>query len=171
MRDCTPATVTAEADVVARAEAALRAAGWTVVPSFELADAPFDLSNRRIACSAYVGAIDDVASAVLAAVRGAAVVARCDEPELAEMLADDLARVTTVDRSFMDAERAPAGPLDPEQRRVLELLARGATIGEVAAELYLSTRTAERRLAAARRALGVRTTAEALREFRCGRCV
>jgi hypothetical protein len=41
-----------------------------------------------------------------------------------------------------------------------------ATLGEAAAELGLSRRTADRRLAAARAMLGVATTAEALVAFR-----
>jgi DNA-binding CsgD family transcriptional regulator len=46
---------------------------------------------------------------------------------------------------------------------LLELLLTGATIGEAARRLHISRRTADRRLAAARRALDAGTTAEALR--------
>jgi DNA-binding CsgD family transcriptional regulator len=53
--------------------------------------------------------------------------------------------------------------LDPEQRRLVDLLARGVPLSRAAASLYLSRRSADRRLAAVRRALGVETTAEAVR--------
>jgi DNA-binding NarL/FixJ family response regulator len=53
------------------------------------------------------------------------------------------------------------GPLDDEQRRLLELLCHGLTVTEAARRLHLSGRTAERRLADARSALGAATNAEA----------
>lgn len=52
--------------------------------------------------------------------------------------------------------------LEGDQHRLLELLASGRTVGEAAAALDLAPRTAERRLAAARAALGARTTAQAV---------
>ena len=53
-------------------------------------------------------------------------------------------------------------PLTSEERRLLELLARGEALGEAAETLHLSRRTADRRLAAARGKLAVHTTAEAV---------
>ena len=52
--------------------------------------------------------------------------------------------------------------LGPEHRRVLELLAEGMTVGKAARRLCISRRTADRRLAEARIALGARTTTEAV---------
>lgn len=52
--------------------------------------------------------------------------------------------------------------LEPEQFRLLDLLAAGSTVDEAAAELYLSRRTVQRRLAEIRSALGVSTTAAAV---------
>lgn len=49
-----------------------------------------------------------------------------------------------------------------EQRRLLELLAAGETLGEAARHLALSRRTADRRLSQARGELGVASTAEAV---------
>ena len=62
--------------------------------------------------------------------------------------------------SFSDGGRY----LDPDRAVAhgLELLAEGRSLGNAAATLHISRRTADRRLAAARRALGVRTTTEAL---------
>ncbi len=59
-----------------------------------------------------------------------------------------------------DGEAAPV--LLPEQRALLERLANGETIAAAAAAEYLSLRTANRRIAQAREALGVRTTREAV---------
>jgi DNA-binding CsgD family transcriptional regulator len=53
-------------------------------------------------------------------------------------------------------------PLTCDERRLLELLAEGRALGEAAEALHLSRRTADRRLAAARGKLDVRTTAEAV---------
>jgi DNA-binding CsgD family transcriptional regulator len=53
-------------------------------------------------------------------------------------------------------------PLRFDQRRLLELLAQGMTVGEAARRVFVSRRTADRRLAEARIALGVRTTTEAV---------
>jgi DNA-binding CsgD family transcriptional regulator len=52
--------------------------------------------------------------------------------------------------------------LDGEQRRLLGLLGSGLSVAEAAQELHLSPRTAERRLADARAALGAATNAEAV---------
>ena len=52
--------------------------------------------------------------------------------------------------------------LDEQQRRLLNLLAEGFSVAAAARRLYLSRRTADRRLAAARAALGVRSNAEAV---------
>jgi DNA-binding NarL/FixJ family response regulator len=52
--------------------------------------------------------------------------------------------------------------LDEEQRRLLALLAHGLSVPEAARRLHLSRRTAERRLAEARAALGATTNAEAV---------
>lgn len=54
------------------------------------------------------------------------------------------------------------GALDDEQLRLLELLCHGLSVTEAARRLHLSRRTAERRLADARSALGAATNAEAV---------
>ena len=60
----------------------------------------------------------------------------------------------------------PAAGLDEDQVRLLRLLAEGLSVPEAAKACLLSQRTAERRLSAARRVLGVASTAEALVEWR-----
>jgi len=55
-----------------------------------------------------------------------------------------------------------AATLTVEERELLGLLAEGLTLGQAAATVHVSRRTADRLLASARRRLGVATTAEAL---------
>jgi len=55
-----------------------------------------------------------------------------------------------------------AGAVDPEARALIGHIAAGATLGEAAHRLHLSRRTADRRLAQARRALGVDRTVVAI---------
>jgi hypothetical protein len=61
----------------------------------------------------------------------------------------------------------PAGlaVLHADQRALLERLAAGQTIAAAAAAEYLSLRTANRRIAAARLALGVATTRDAVSAY------
>ena len=54
---------------------------------------------------------------------------------------------------------------DQDAAELLRRLASGMSLGEAAMALHLSRRTADRRLAAARRQLRVETTAEALVAF------
>ena len=53
-------------------------------------------------------------------------------------------------------------PLDPEVTRLARLLADGMSVSAAARALGLSRRTADRRLAALRQAVGARTTIEAV---------
>ena len=77
-----------------------------------------------------------------------------------EQLVDDLGRIGPVEVHLVGPD--PLEPLDEDQRDLLMDLATGATVAAAASARFLSLRTAERRLAQARRALGVRTTAEAV---------
>jgi DNA-binding NarL/FixJ family response regulator len=64
---------------------------------------------------------------------------------------------------LMEASAAPregGGPLTPRQREVLQLIAEGRTMKEVAAILHISPRTAESHKYGIMQALGVETTAE-----------
>jgi DNA-binding NarL/FixJ family response regulator len=64
---------------------------------------------------------------------------------------------------LMEAGSAPRGessPLTPRQREVLQLIAEGRTMKEVATELNISPRTAESHKYEIVRALGLRTTAD-----------
>ena len=61
------------------------------------------------------------------------------------------------------SDRALKTNITPRQREVLELISRGLTMKEIAAELNISTRTAESHKYEMMQALGVETTAELIR--------
>jgi DNA-binding NarL/FixJ family response regulator len=110
-----------------------------------------------------VGAVTDpssAAQAVLAAVRGAdLVVLAAGERAVIDQLCDDLRRLGRLDHRI---DPAPATPLSPDERALLAQLVGGASLGEAAKTLHLSRRTADRRLASAKRALGAQSTSEAV---------
>jgi DNA-binding NarL/FixJ family response regulator len=119
-------------------------------------------------CTGTVVGAEDAAAALLAVVAGAGLVADVDAPdELVDRLCDDLRRFGRVD------VRTPASPRRPSltrlQRELLTALAAGRTLAAAAQELELPRRTADRRLAEARAALGVETTAEAIVVFQTAR--
>jgi DNA-binding NarL/FixJ family response regulator len=60
------------------------------------------------------------------------------------------------------SDHPPDPELAPEQRALLERLAKGETIAAAAQGQFLSLRTANRRIAQVRQALGVRSTREAV---------
>jgi DNA-binding CsgD family transcriptional regulator len=108
-----------------------------------------------------VTGLDDAGRAVLAALRGVHLVIDAAAPrEVIDQLCDDLRRIGDVDHRIGPSSRPV---LSAEQRALLGQLLGGATLGQAARALHLSRRTADRRLAATRAALGARTTAEALR--------
>ena len=72
-------------------------------------------------------------------------------------------RVVAAGREVFPAEEAPVGPpLTGRERDVLELVARGATNREIAADLFLSPHTVKEHTSALYRKLGVRNRAEAV---------
>jgi DNA-binding CsgD family transcriptional regulator len=103
----------------------------------------------------------DAAEALLAVVAGAGLVvhARADRAVI-DRLVDDLRRFGPVDH--LTGALEPSPELTPVERRLLDRLADGQTLGQAAADLSLSRRTADRRLASARKKLGADTTAEAI---------
>lgn len=115
-------------------------------------------------CTGTVASAEDAAAALLAVVAGAGLVAALEAPEeLVDRLCDDLRRFGRVDVLTATTTRRPS--LTRQQRELLALLASGRTLGEAAQTLGLPRRTADRRLADARTALGVGTTAEAIVAF------
>jgi len=136
----------------------LRLEGWRVHRGFALPDEPWELAESRLVLAGEVAGEADARAALLGAVRGAGLAVRLDRGRpWAETFLADLARLD--DPAPVPA---PADPLTAEQRQILDLLAGGASIAQAARQLFVSLRTANRRVAAARTALGVTTTREAV---------
>jgi DNA-binding NarL/FixJ family response regulator len=145
----------------------LARAGWTTREGFALTEQQWDVSAARLALYGRVADADTAELALLAAARGAGIVAITDtNTEVGRALLADLGRigqVSTDPDADLAADTEPGGPqLAPEQRALLERLANGETIAAAAAAEFLSLRTANRRIAEAREVLGVRTTREAV---------
>ena len=141
---------------LADALAEARDAGRTVVSGWTLPRA-----GERVVCTGIVASAEDAAAALLAVVAGAGVIVDARAPrDVVDRLCDDLRRLGRLDHRTASTPRAPR--LTPQERALLDLLLEGRTLGEAARRLHLSRRTADRRLAAVRRAFGVTTTAEAL---------
>jgi predicted DNA-binding protein (UPF0251 family) len=140
----------------ARAEAAddLILRGWRLVEGWEMDD-----QSTGVVCCGPVTDIAGVSRAVLAAVLGAGVLAQTASGRLAEQLFDDLRRVGHVENRFPDHGWVV---LDPEERRLLDLLDEGVSLGEAAQRLHVARRTADRRLAAARSRLGAPSNGAAI---------
>ena len=117
--------------------------------------------ERSIVCTGEVVDAGDAAEALLAAVAGAGLVvhARADRA-VVDRLVDDLRRFGPVDHRTTEPD--PGAALTGDERRLLDRLADGRTLGQAAADLNLSRRTADRRLASARKKLGAASTAEAI---------
>ncbi|WP_051571022.1 hypothetical protein [Cryptosporangium arvum] len=156
----------------------LAADGWSVRTGLGVPDEPWDLTASRTVVTGPVADDDAVAGAVLAAARGAGVVAVADaESPTGQALLADLTRIGPVrrapqtgdgDGAATTAEPAAADdglPLTAEQRALLDRLAAGDSIAAAASAEFLSLRTANRRIAAAREALNVRTTRQAVIEY------
>ena len=139
--------------------------GWVARDGFALPDPAWDVTGSRLVLHGRIVDPDTLQLAVLAAARGAGIVAVCDtESPLGRALVDDLARLGPVQQGVAEAPAGDSAVADlvPEQRALLDRLAAGDTIAAAAAAEFLSLRTANRRIAEARALFGVRTTREAV---------
>lgn len=145
---------------VATAARELARQGWRVHPGFSLPPEPWDVGAHRLVVAGRVPNAVTAQAALLCVVRGAGLVAALDrDTGWAAVFLADLARIRPV------STPAPASDglsLSDEQRALLDLLAEGHSIAQAARRLYLSLRTANRRVAEARATLGVSTTREAV---------
>lgn len=142
----------------------LARAGWHTREGFALPEAGWDVAEARLVLFGRVPDLDTAQLAVLAAARGAGVVVVADAgTDTGRAVLADLSRIGPVRTDAAGDEPADDDlPLSDEQRALLERLGAGETIAAAAEAEYLSLRTANRRIAEARRALGVRTTREAV---------
>jgi DNA-binding CsgD family transcriptional regulator len=132
--------------------------GWRVVDGFDGRPA-----LGRVVLRGTVATQRDAAAALLAALDGFGLLVRASaEPGVRDRLEDDLARLGPVEAGAPAAETVRGPALHPHGRAILGLLAEGHSLGEAAHLLGLSRRTADRRLADARAALGVTRTTEAI---------
>ena len=148
-------------DAADREAARLRAAGHEVVLGFRTP------AGRRpgVVRVGVVSGHAEAADAVLAAIGGAGLVVQATaDRSTIDRLVDDLRRLGPVDHRIGELDVVPT--LDADGRAILGLLAEGHSLGEAAHLLGLSRRTADRRLAAAREALGVARTTEAMARAR-----
>jgi DNA-binding CsgD family transcriptional regulator len=152
---------TGDADTVLRR---LAREGWTAREGFALPDPTWDVTGAQLVLHGRISDQHALQLAVLAAARGAGIVAVCDaESTIGRALVDDLARLGPVHQGVgADANHNTVADLIPEQRALLDRLASGDTIAAAAAAEFLSLRTANRRIAEARALFGVRTTREAV---------
>jgi hypothetical protein len=164
----------------------LARSGWQTREGFALPESSWDVTSSRLVLFGRVPDVDTAELALLAAARGAGVIAIADvRAEVGRALLADLERIgpvsTDPDAPAATAATGPVSgsgaavavpgasddhgagtPLAPEQRALLERLAKGETIAAAAQAEFLSLRTANRRIAEARQALGVRSTREAV---------
>ena len=141
---------------LAEAVAEARSDGWAIVDGWA---AP--LTRERVACTGTILGTDDARRALLAAISGAGlIVASRADRETIDRFLDDLRRLGPVDHVVAAAR--PRNRLSPRQRAVLGLLGEGLTVDEAAVALGIDPAAARERLEAARAALGVASTAEAI---------
>jgi DNA-binding NarL/FixJ family response regulator len=147
-----------------RASADLVKRGWQVLRGFAPDDEPWDLAPAKVVAVGAVTGQAEAEAALLCAVRGAGLVVTLDRGgSWAAGFLADLERLAPAPAAEPAAAPDPAAVvLTAEQLDLLELLADGHSIAEAARLRYLSLRTANRRVAQARAALGVPTTREAV---------
>jgi DNA-binding NarL/FixJ family response regulator len=162
-RTAVPANVVADDDrVLADRVAAARDAGAVVHALDTVPDEPWVLDGTATYVTGAVRTRDDAARAVLAAVRGGRVVVKQpDDARTRAYLLDGLARVGPVETVAPSSDAGATVVLEPAEREILELLAAGRTVNEIAAVVGYSRRTVQRRLDTIRRRLGVASNAEA----------
>ena len=128
-------------------------------PVDALPDDPYDLTDRHLVFPCVVDSEAACAAAIESVARGVAAVIRIGSltPSMRHRLVDDLDRVAT--------PSAHATAVTDDQAVLLQALASGATLAQAAASAGISVRTANRRLADARRALDASSNIEAATRF------
>lgn len=116
---------------------------------------------QRAVCIGEVRCEADAAAAVLAALNGAHLIVEAHASrDVIDRLCDDLRRVGTLEHRVGPATGLPR--LSNEQLQLLRCLLAGSSLGQAAAELHISRRTADRRIAEIRQLLGASSTSAAL---------
>lgn len=135
--------------------------GWTVIDGWRT-----PVPRGRVVRCGSVADEEAAAAVLLAALDGHGVLVHAGgadvDRELVDRLCDDLRRIGPVEHHIGGDGTADGPVLDDDQERLIELLVDGMRLGDAAAALHMSRRTADRRLAAARLAYGVATTSALL---------
>jgi DNA-binding CsgD family transcriptional regulator len=138
----------------------IMSAGLRLEPGFEPPH-----SDGRAVRTGTVRTPSEAAAALVAVLAGQGLLVRAAAPrDVIDRLIDDLRHLGPVDHRVGRTHQAPS--VDPETRAILGLLAEGHSLGEAAALLGISRRTADRRLARGRLALGTKRTTEAIARAR-----
>lgn len=144
--------------VIEMTAACLERDGWRVVDGLETRPA-----LARVVLRGTVASPRDATVALLSALDGFGILVRATaDDEVVNRLVDDLRRLGPVRHEAASSVAPADSPVVTEGRAILAFLAEGHTLGEAASRLGLSRRTADRRLAEARAALGVTRTTEAI---------
>ncbi len=143
--------------IIAETRSYLARSGWRVLDAFGGG------GDRPVVLAVTVDDDQAAAAALLAALdgHGLLVHATCATDVRHRLLAD-LGRIGAVTHHVWPVEAATA--MAPEALSLLALVARGRSVSEAGRGLGISRRTADRRLADARAAMGVTTTAGAVGE-------
>jgi DNA-binding CsgD family transcriptional regulator len=160
-----PYLVLGPGDDLEKAAASIGRSGWRLHHGLTPPEEPWDLGPARLVAVAPLPDLEAAQAALLCAVRGAGLVVGLDPaaPWAAGFRADLRSLGPAGPATEPATEPATAGDdLSPDQRDLLELLAAGNSIAQAARLRFLSLRTANRRVAEARDALGVATTREAV---------
>ncbi|MDQ3894427.1 MAG: helix-turn-helix transcriptional regulator, partial [Actinomycetota bacterium] len=157
-----PVAIVEDAGTAEHVTFRLQEEGWNRVAQLDPGKRPWDVSAERLVVVTSVRTRADAGRVLLAASRGVSlVVVNEARRSVAAQLVEDLQRLgTTV--TFPHRRADPLRRLEPEEHRLLTLVASGSSIADAAHKLHIARRTADRRLAAARRTLGVKTTSEAV---------
>jgi hypothetical protein len=145
-----------------RARRRLRDSGWVVHDGFDLTPDTWAVDGDRFVCVGTVAREEDEVAALFAALRGASLLVDLVDESARTRFVSDLGRVGPVTR--LGGEDGPDA-LQPQDAELLDALSRGESIEATARRLGMSRRTAHRRLARARAALGAPTTAAAVARF------
>lgn len=136
--------------------------GRPIQEGFDIGDAAWRIHD--VVCVGPVADDSSHAAALHVALRGADVVADVTI-EREEAFHDDLRR------AGLTLWTPPNDQLGAEATALLEALANGASVAHAARQCYMSVRSAHRRLADARRRIGVTTNAQAIVAWRSGSTV
>jgi DNA-binding NarL/FixJ family response regulator len=122
---------------------------------------PWSIEDERLVVTCVLRTTDDVARAVHVVSRGGGLIAELNlQPAHSALLFDDLLRLRT-DVQLDD----PLAELTNTDRALIRLLASGTSVKAAAKALFLSRRTADRRLARLRTIAGASSTREAVLWF------